>query len=87
MKYLYKITIIGLLLMMLSSNIFSKNYAILLSGGYGIKDANEEACYWYELVLAYEYLIEKAGYNPDDIHFQSGVPPDCSDIEIIGRQE
>ncbi len=59
---------------------YGKSYAILISGGYALADQGsdqdnidhensnqEKAAYWYDLVLAYETLINEAGYGHDDV--------------------
>ncbi len=59
---------------------YGKSYAILISGGYAMDDLGtdelnrtqeqnkqDNACYWYDLVLAYETLINEAGYSHDDV--------------------
>jgi hypothetical protein len=75
---------IMILLLIMSSNSNSKSYAILISGGYGIPDDpdKEFTAYWYDLVLAYEYLINNAGYSHDDVYvfFGNGENWDNTDV-------
>ncbi len=46
----------------------SKNYAILMSGGFGGPDDEpEQSCYRNDIVISYIYLVEYAAYTHDEI--------------------
>lgn len=55
----------------------------MISGGFGAPDSlSELAFYWYDLVLSYEYLIDSAGYDHEDIlvFFGDGKDWDSTDV-------
>lgn len=61
--------ILFIFILILTIDVFSKNYAILISAGQATTDdefSNSE--YWYDLFLTYEDLIIKEGYSHEDIY-------------------
>ncbi|MCX6156083.1 MAG: hypothetical protein NT007_18195 [Candidatus Kapabacteria bacterium] len=85
---IYKLILCIFVVIFAQSIAFSKNYAILVSAGFvdgiNINDDNGEAGLWYDLVLAYEYLIGNAGYSQENVLVFYGDGTEWNDTHISG---